>query len=596
MPTIYSKAWNVAVWIGDRAEDSERAMDLIPSILNLKAFERILQPDYHDTRNCSSFAAFANLIKRSWFSRRWVVQEVALARRVSLRCGNKIVNWDDFADAVELFLRNLDRICTLYDASGPLTRGLEVFNEVELAPSRAMFSTVREVVRKGEGGTNLGGVWSIEELVVKFTSFEASDPRDTVYAFLSLANDVRGNARKQQSSRNFETPTFHVEYKKDVKTVYIDFVKFCVETTGSLDILCRRWALSAKGLVLLPSWIGIVEPTYSVSLVGPPGQPRYNASGSLPAKIFFATEAIPAENESMSLGETSTADYASSTPITSKRKRSDEGCTKSQKRPNVGSLRATAQGPAEQDSNAVQESQGSAARATENPYSQIETRHEDEEGTQTVYTGWLDTEGIILGEIRDVSPRVVEGTIPREALNMCGLNSSSQDEADRPNRKTPDTLWRTLVADRTTDGKTAPLWYRRACGYIMRQRSREGDLNISRLLANNTHPESVVEYLKAVQKVVWSRVFFKMALSPLVKPFDDGRSCGFGSQNVDKGNIVCLLYGCSVPVVFQVVSRGERQNFVVSFKGECYVHGFMNGEYFASRGESDYAAASFRII
>ena len=45
---------------------------------------------------------------------------------------------------------------------------------------------------------------------------------------------------------------------------------------------------------------------------------------------------------------------------------------------------------------------------------------------------------------------------------------------------------------------------------------------------------------------------------------------------MQKGDLVCVLFGCSVPVVL----RETKKSYEVCFKiiGECYVHGLMDGE------------------
>lgn len=40
-----------------------------------------------------------------------------------------------------------------------------------------------------------------------------------------------------------------------------------------------------------------------------------------------------------------------------------------------------------------------------------------------------------------------------------------------------------------------------------------------------------------------------------------------------QGDIVCLLYGCSIPVLLR-----ERESGSYEFVGEVYLDGFMNGE------------------
>ena len=49
---------------------------------------------------------------------------------------------------------------------------------------------------------------------------------------------------------------------------------------------------------------------------------------------------------------------------------------------------------------------------------------------------------------------------------------------------------------------------------------------------------------------------------------------GMAPHRAQKGDIVCILFGCSVPVVLRGRSGEEEYEFI----GECYVDGFMNGE------------------
>jgi hypothetical protein len=95
MPDIYRNAWNVAIWIGDyegSEVDSDCAMDFLPSILNLTHLDRMLKGGSHDEETLKSWVAFAKILKRPWFSRRWVIQEIAFANRASVRCGSRVVN------------------------------------------------------------------------------------------------------------------------------------------------------------------------------------------------------------------------------------------------------------------------------------------------------------------------------------------------------------------------------------------------------------------------------------------------------------------------------------------------------------------------
>lgn len=99
MADIYSKAQSVCVWLGEASLDSNLALNFISRIVNLDDFDRLVV----DRRTPQEWAALSSLMRRAWFSRRWVVQEIALASRATLYCGDAYVDWSDFADAVSLF-------------------------------------------------------------------------------------------------------------------------------------------------------------------------------------------------------------------------------------------------------------------------------------------------------------------------------------------------------------------------------------------------------------------------------------------------------------------------------------------------------------
>ena len=52
------------------------------------------------------------------------------------------------------------------------------------------------------------------------------------------------------------------------------------------------------------------------------------------------------------------------------------------------------------------------------------------------------------------------------------------------------------------------------------------------------------------------------------------RLFGIGSSDIDVGHEVCILLGCSVPVV---LAPGKRKG-ICRVVGEAYVHGIMDGE------------------
>jgi hypothetical protein len=61
---------------------------------------------------------------------------------------------------------------------------------------------------------------------------------------------------------------------------------------------------------------------------------------------------------------------------------------------------------------------------------------------------------------------------------------------------------------------------------------------------------------------------------------DEGH-VGITAAHARKGDMVCVLFGCSIPVVLRPVGVEGRYEFV----GECYLHGFMYGAAVGIEGE-----------
>jgi hypothetical protein len=66
------------------------------------------------------WTAFAALIRRKWFNRRWVVQELHFAKWAIVHCGSESVRWPLLATAISLFeARSLEvqAMLTMTDSS-----------------------------------------------------------------------------------------------------------------------------------------------------------------------------------------------------------------------------------------------------------------------------------------------------------------------------------------------------------------------------------------------------------------------------------------------------------------------------------------------
>lgn len=128
--------------------------------------------------------------------------------------------------------------------------------------------------QRASNGTIFSPRHGLESLISSLSTFETSDPRDTIYALLKLAKETftlpsEDTVRvEKRPRRNEANPPLFPDYSKNLLFVYTSFVKWCIKESGSLDILCLHWTLPEDDtrpdkfypeLVELPSWVTIVR-------------------------------------------------------------------------------------------------------------------------------------------------------------------------------------------------------------------------------------------------------------------------------------------------------------------------------------------------
>jgi hypothetical protein len=143
-------------------------------------------------------------------------------------------------------------------------------------------------------------------------------------------------------------------------------------------------------------------------------------------------------------------------------------------------------------------------------------------------------QGFILDEIDAIQDSSQNGSIPKEWAEVGGWTHIDK-------RPPPDEFWRTLVADRGRDGRNPPVYYSRACQESFLKGGHEsGSVNTTDLI-NNERCSVVAQFCRRVQSVIWNRSLVMTKSGKL----------GLVGRNVEKGDLICIFYGCSVPVVLR---------------------------------------------
>ena len=110
----------------------------------------------------SSFKNFSALLERAWFTRVWIIQEVAVSKVVSMWCGGHNISWQDFVYAVS-FAVTISIPLSLNNATS-----CQRIAQLEVA-CRHISGELRQ---------------SLLTLLILYRNFNATDPRDKIYSLL----------------------------------------------------------------------------------------------------------------------------------------------------------------------------------------------------------------------------------------------------------------------------------------------------------------------------------------------------------------------------------------------------------------------------
>ncbi|OJI81925.1 hypothetical protein ASPTUDRAFT_933778 [Aspergillus tubingensis CBS 134.48] len=452
MPDIYSQARMVCIWLGesDNERRSDKAMDFIPQLVDMATLDANTDAKDH----AHQWAALSELTRDPWFARRWIVQEISLASKAVVYCGEKMVHWDVLVDAIALLVANEERVRALFDPT-KWRYGRNTLGEIQFSSANVLLEVISSLFPTTEDRSKHKPLKSLEYLVTNLQTFDASDPRDLIYALVHISRDhaeeritmghqptekqrspeeVHQLTEKQQSPEDLQRipPKLHIDYGTPIPTVFKQFTQYCVETSGSLDIICRPWAKQPKSQErsllktnnILPSWVPLLENAE----FGGPGQSH---KGRKNGRSFVGT---------------------------------------------VG----------QQIYDASNGMQAKGVKFDENPMC-------------------MKVSGLLLGTVEEVSPRCSGGVVFRESLRLGGWEG-----IDNGPKVVPARIWRTLIADRTSNGLSPPPWYQRAClrSLEIADMFSGGDLNTGQL---SDEVVFVRDYLRRVREVTWNRCFFRAA-------------------------------------------------------------------------------------
>ncbi|KAE9365013.1 HET-domain-containing protein [Stipitochalara longipes BDJ] len=287
MDKIYKNARAVPVWLGkDDEEIAEDCFKLVRETVNhmgpqLEQLEEYgitgvnwsLAPAVTICNDGARWAKVKTLTDLPWFSRVWVVQEVALAKTCSLRWGHHELN---IADLVELCCWNEARP-DIKSVTGGWGSGmlLNLFDDFYATYGNSNSWTTSKPLLRYQmelGRANIDKI-CLSGLLRSSGTINASDPRDHIYAFL-------GHPLASTASGLIIEP----DYGKPLVDVYTDaafsLLQHPREGPGILTSVVHTTSDDVEGQVF-PSWVPRWDENTAVKLrLLATGYAWYAAGGS----------------------------------------------------------------------------------------------------------------------------------------------------------------------------------------------------------------------------------------------------------------------------------------------------------------------------
>lgn len=188
MESIFTGATCVIAWLGLEADNSKVAIDALRSHFRSYAGRAALGG--HQTRPSNRLlrSAFHSLLSRSYWNRMWIVQEFISPRNLLLLCGEHGAWWEDLLASkpaiVEMMLLQSGWL-KLWEARGQWQHSNSHHGNVGEDVDHGLSGAVGRGLDTGTTSA-LTRANSLDELLFVFNYAQCSDPRDRIYALLSL--------------------------------------------------------------------------------------------------------------------------------------------------------------------------------------------------------------------------------------------------------------------------------------------------------------------------------------------------------------------------------------------------------------------------
>ncbi|KAG6359365.1 hypothetical protein INS49_012886 [Diaporthe citri] len=246
-----------------------------------------------EAHNCIHYGAvkvLSNLLRRPWWTRVWVTEELVLARDVTVCCGSQTLGWDRFC-----WFMDSSALLPLFPSTGIYIDEFRALRDNWRA--RTTISSLgdapkatgsEDVVQPREARAS-----DLLSLIYDFRSRRATEPRDKVFAFQGLAQGIGGLSLASGQPIDLETLLVRPDYERRSSLMSTDLARRHIRRTKSLSVMAlAEWARQTSpsmpmdtGLRFRPFWTGLPGE----------GDDNFSSAGNIPV------QALPPEPDSLTV-------------------------------------------------------------------------------------------------------------------------------------------------------------------------------------------------------------------------------------------------------------------------------------------------------
>ncbi|KAL8685428.1 MAG: hypothetical protein Q9218_007766 [Villophora microphyllina] len=208
MDSIYRNAQKVIVWLGKGSEQIDSAFRIVQKVKTPPPKE------FNSIRD-----SLVSITCARWWSRVWIVQEVALAPRVVVRSGSNEMSWETLTACFR-------RLSSSRDPKDLLDEKILAFINAIAKIKHSDHHQARSLV----------------DLAIRFRDRVAGNPRDKLLGYLGLTN-------QPADSLIVDNP-----YGKTTAEFYAHFAASCIKSTGSLAMITIAEGLSTDKNTWVVDW------------------------------------------------------------------------------------------------------------------------------------------------------------------------------------------------------------------------------------------------------------------------------------------------------------------------------------------------------